>query len=169
MTNHQTPYQVEFLEGEDNVYFFFTKFKVGYIVKFKPSFYVLDAAPVIADNVYELVIARIEKPEGPIPPDEQILYTIAAIAEDFFKKEQNIAIYVCDDSDGKGKARKRKFDGWFVYLNFEGRGFMKIDQGFREADGFSYSASLIFKSENPMKVQIITALDDLAAKYNQAK
>ncbi len=161
-------YLFEFFPDE-HFYLFKTRYEVRYAIRFKPSFYVLDAAPVIADNVYELVIARIEKPEGPIPPDEQILYTIAAIAEDFFKKEQNIAIYVCDDSYGKGKARKRKFDGWFVYLNFEGRGFMKIDQGFREADGFSYSASLIFKSENPMKVQIITALDDLAAKYNQAK
>jgi hypothetical protein len=63
MTNHQTPYKIEFLGGEDNVYFFFTKFRVGYLVKFKPSFYVLDAD--IADNVYELVIAQIEKPEGP--------------------------------------------------------------------------------------------------------
>ncbi|WP_428657948.1 DUF6169 family protein [Runella sp.] len=169
MANNQPPYKIEFLGGNDNVYFFFTRFKVGYLVKFKPSFYVLDAEPAIADNVYELVIARIEKPEGPIPPDERILYTIAAIAEDFFKKEQNIAIYVCDDSDGRGKARKRKFDGWFVYLNFEGRGFMKIDQGFHEADGFSYSASLIFKSENKLKIQIITALDELAAKYNQPK
>lgn len=43
MTNHQTPYKIEFLGGEDNVYFFFTKFRVGYLVKFKPSFYVLDA------------------------------------------------------------------------------------------------------------------------------
>ncbi|WP_051211091.1 DUF6169 family protein [Runella zeae] len=161
-------YLFEFFPDE-HFYLFKTRYEVRYAIRFKPSFYVLDAAPVIADNVYELVIARIEKPEGPIPPDEQILYTIAAIAEDFFKKEQNIAIYVCDDSGGKGKARKRKFDGWFVYLNFEGRGFMKIDQGFREADGFSYSASLIFKSENPLKIQIITALDDLAAKYNQPK
>lgn len=163
------PYQHRFTGDSDNSYVFTTRYDVVYRVRFKPSFYVLDADPAIADHVYELVIARIEKPEGPIPPDEQILYTIAAIAEDFFKKEQNIAIYVCDDSDGRGKARKRKFDGWFVYLNFEGRGFMKIDQGFHEADGFSYSASLIFKSENRMKIQIITALDDLAAKYNQPK
>jgi hypothetical protein len=169
MANSQIPYVIEFLGGQDNVYFFFTRFKVGYLVKFKPSFYVLDADPVIADNVYELVIARIEKPEGPIPPDERILYTIAAIAEDFFEKEENIAIYVCDDSDGREQARKRKFDGWFVYLNFESRGFMKIDQGFHESDGFSYFASLVFKSKNRMKIQIITALDELAAKYNQQK
>lgn len=161
-------YSFEFFPDE-HFYLFKTRYEVRYAIRFKPSFYVLDADPVIADNVYELVIARIEKPEGPIPPDERILYTIAAIAEDFFKKEENIAIYVCDDSDRKGQARKRKFDGWFVYLNFEGRGFMKIDQGFHEADGFSYSASLVFKSENRMKIQIITALDELAAKYNQPK
>lgn len=154
---------------EEHFYLFKTRYNVRHAIRFKPSFYVLDADPVIADNVYESIIAQIEKPEGSIPPDEQILYTIAAIAEDFFKKAENIAIYVCDDSDGKGKARKRKFDGWFHYLNFEGRGFIKIDQGFHEADGFSYSASLIFKFENRMKIQIITALDDLAAKYNQPK
>jgi len=169
MEQNQVAYKTEFLGGEDNIYFFFTRFNVGYLVKFKPSFYVLDAEPAIANHVYELIIAQIEKPEGLIPPDERILYTIAEIAEDFFKKEENIAIYVCDDSDGKGKARKRKFDGWFVYLHFEGRGFMKIDQGFKEADGFSYSASLIFKSENPHKMKIITALDELAAKYSQPK
>lgn len=163
------PYEYRFLGDFDNSYIFTTRYDVVYRIRFKPSFYVLNAEPAIADNVYELVIAQIEKSEGTIPPDERILYTIAGIAEDFFKKDLNIAIYVCDDSDGKGKARKRKFDGWFVYLNFEGRGFMKIDQGFHEADGFSYSASLIFKSENRLKIQIITALDELAAKYNQPK
>jgi hypothetical protein len=65
MGSNESSYKVDFLGGEDNVYFFYTRFKVGYIIKFKPSFYVLDADPAIANHVYELVIARIEKPDGP--------------------------------------------------------------------------------------------------------
>ena len=166
---NQTAYEFRFRGDYATGYVFTTRYDVAYRIRFKPSFYLFDADPAVADNVYELVIVRIEKPDGPIPPDERILHTIAAIAEDFFKKEENIAIYVCDDSDGRGEARKRKFDGWFVYLNFEGRGFMKIDQGFREADGFSYSASVIFRGENPYKIQIYVALEKLAAQYNQPK
>jgi hypothetical protein len=161
-------YTFEFFP-EDLLYVFKTRFMVKYAIRFKLSFYVLDTAPAIADHVYELVIARIDKPDGLIPPDEQILHTIAQIAEHFFKTEENIVIYVCDDSDGKGNARKRKFDGWYAYLNFEGRGFMKLDQVFNEADGFAYSAALIFKGNNPNKVEIIVALDELAAKYNNPK
>ena len=152
---YKTAYEFRFT-GDYNIgYIFTTRYNVAYQIRFKPSFYVLDADSAVADNVYELVITQIEKPKKLIPPDERILHTIAAIAEDFFKKQENIVIYVCDDSDGRGGARKRKFDGWFTYLNFEGRGFMKIDQGFQEADGFFYSASLIFKGENPHKIKII--------------
>lgn len=169
MDSKPIPYNVDFLGGEDNVYFFFTRFKVGYAIKFRPSFYVLEAESAIADNVYELVITRIEKPDGPIPPDERILATIAVIAEDFFKKEGNIGIYVCDDRDGKGSARKRKFDGWFTYLNAVGRGFSKFDQYFVEPDGFGYMASVVFRGDNPLKIQIYTAFEELVEKYNRPK
>ena len=58
MDSKPLPYKIDFLGGEDNVYFFFTRFKVGYAIKFRPSFYVLEAESAIADNVYELVITR---------------------------------------------------------------------------------------------------------------
>jgi hypothetical protein len=80
-------YSFEFFP-EEHFYLFKTRYEVRYAIRFKPSCYVLDTNPAIADNECELVIARIEKPEGQIPPDEQILYTIAAIAEDFLKKSR---------------------------------------------------------------------------------
>ncbi len=60
-----TPYQYRSVGDIDNTYLFTTRYDVAYRVRFKPSFYVLDADPAIANHVYELVIARIEKPDGP--------------------------------------------------------------------------------------------------------
>lgn len=48
-------YLFEFFPDE-HFYLFKTRYDVRYAIRFKPSFYVLDAAPIVSDNVYELVI-----------------------------------------------------------------------------------------------------------------
>lgn len=160
-------YDIEAYPGE-YAYLFRTRHEAQYVVRFKPSFYVFEKYPLIAENVFEFVISLIEKPAGVIlPPDERILPTIAVIANHFFQQNERVAIYVCDDSDGKGGARKRKFDGWFWYFNENG--FRKHDRPFNESDGYSYFASIIFKMSNPLKYDIIKAFDELADEYNQPK
>lgn len=83
--------------------------------------------------------------------------------QDFFKKREHVAVYVCDDSDGKGHVRKRKFDGWFYYHT--AGSYIKHDRPFIEANGFVYYASIILLADNPLRQQIIAAFDNLADQY----
>jgi Family of unknown function (DUF6169) len=164
--NLEDAYPFEIYKDE-HFYAFTTRHKARYIVKFKPSFYAFAAYPLVANNVYEFVIALVEKPPIILPPDERILPTISKIADDFFNTNEKVVIYICDDSDGKGNARKRKFDGWFWY--FRGNGYRKFDQSFEEADGYIYNASIIYKMSNPYKYDIIKAFDELADEYKKPK
>lgn len=46
-------YLFEFFPDE-HFYLFKTRYDVRYAIRFKPSFYVLDAAPIVSDNVVVL-------------------------------------------------------------------------------------------------------------------
>jgi hypothetical protein len=158
-------YEFVFFDGAEKVYAFTTFHQAVYSVRFKPSFYLLDADPVFANHVYELIIALVEKPPKQIPPDERIYPTIAAIVGDFFLAEENSFVYVCDDWDGKGRVRKRKFDGWFYYQSADV--YEKFDKPFTEPDGFRYYASIVCLAKNPLKRQIFDAFDALGDRYTQ--
>lgn len=88
---------------EEHFYLFKTRYNIRYAIRFKPSFYVLDADPVIADNVYESIIAQIEKPEGSIPPDEQIFIPLLPLQKIFSKKRKILLYMFVMTATGKGK------------------------------------------------------------------
>jgi hypothetical protein len=158
-------YPFEFVEAGEQVYAFRTDYDVNYAVRFKPSFYLLGTEAVFAEHVYELIISVVDKPEVTVPPDERIFYTVAEIVSDFFKRVENVAVYVCDDRDGRGDVRKRKFDGWYFYWRERNHLLMKHDRQFLEPDGFTYFASIILRDDNPLRKPIIDAFDDLADQY----
>ncbi|GAB2562196.1 DUF6169 family protein [Spirosoma areae] len=68
-------------------------------------------------NAFEMVIAVADNPTGKrIPADPLTEPTILAIFHDFFRSSEHVIIYICDSSDGREKARFRKFTSW-VYKN----------------------------------------------------
>lgn len=44
-------------------------------------------------------------------------HTIFAIFEDFFLVQRHVIVFICDSTDGRDKARHRKFGHWFIDPN----------------------------------------------------
>lgn len=101
--------------------------------------------------------------------DKRVAVTIANIVADFYKSQSEaVSLYVCDSSDGRQAARKRKFDEWFSYFNQTE--FIKHDLPVTDAkDGITYYNSIILKADNPHRQSIIAAFDLLFGRYNDPK
>lgn len=50
---------------------------------------------------------------APTGPDKRIAETVITILKTFLNEKKNAVIYVCDNSDGREKARFHKFTYWF--------------------------------------------------------
>lgn len=80
--------------------------------------------------------------------------TVSEIVYDFFKLKEKTVIYICDNSDGRGGARDRKFRQWFDLYNrlFLVRMDFKLD--FKSNP---YFISLIVRIDNPNLDEIMKA------------
>ena len=68
--------------------------------------------------------------------------TIVAILKEFLlKHDSNIALYICDSSDGRQDLRKRKFDQW--YYKDQGNTFTKMNEAMRVSQGNLYFITII--------------------------
>jgi hypothetical protein len=86
--------------------------------------------------------------------DGRVRQTIVYIIEEFFKAQPDDAmLYMCMDSDGRGRNRHITFSRWFrdVDSELEKHNFASKDQ--EEA----FYSSIIIKSSNPQKQRIVNA------------
>ncbi|WP_374191854.1 DUF6169 family protein [Spirosoma foliorum] len=67
---------------------------------------------------------------------------------------------MCDDSDSRELARKRKFDNWFN--RSRNHPFEKYDLPSVISGPEQYFASIFFRYDNPFRHAIIAAFEDLA-------
>lgn len=154
-------YDFDFAGGFDNRCNFVTVNAVSYTVRFKPSAdYVLTHEPW-RDNLFEFVIELAAAPDPDrIPNDPVVALTIARIIVQFLTAHERVILYICDDSDTRERARKRKFDNWFS--RFRNPLFEKYDLPTVTEGPDRYYASLLFRIDNPHRLAIITAFDQLA-------
>ncbi len=96
-----------------------------------------------------------------IPP------TIAGILLQFFEQNERILVYICESSDGRAAARKRKFDGWFEA--HEGSRFSKVDLKLIDTTGEKYLTTLIVRLDNPNLAEVTLAFMQLISGYNEQK
>ena len=101
------------------------------------------------------------KPRTPpaSPPTARFFPTIVAIITDFFFLYQRVVLYICDDSDSKELARKRKFDGWHTRLGDSF--FEKYDLPTVTAGPERYFASVFFRRDNPYRLATVAAFERL--------
>ena len=100
--------------------------------------------------------------------DVNVSETIAAIFAEFLSKhDNNIALYICDSSDGKQDLRKRKFDEW--YYKYQDDTFTKMNEALRDSSGNLYFITVILQQKNPKRVEIIEAFLKLADDNNSEK
>ncbi len=162
-------YQYDFLGGKNNSYVFATSIGIVYEIKFKPSSYVQIFDKEISEYIYEFVIELSENNTGKNPPlDKKVSDTIAAIFEEFLiKHKYNIALYICDSSDGKQELRQRKFDDWF--FRYKDKPFAKWNEILKDSAGNRYLISMIIQNKNPRRMEIIAAFLKLADDINTDK
>lgn len=163
MQNEEPPsYDFDFAGGPDNRYNFRTTNDISYNVRFKPS---TDCVPLNEpwrDDFYELVIELIAAPDpNRIPNDLAVALTVFHIISDFFIIHERVVLYICDDSDSRELARKRKFDNWFS--RFGNHLFVKHDLPTVAAGPERYFASLLFRQDNPNRLAVITAFERLTS------
>ncbi|UFH53298.1 DUF6169 family protein [Spirosoma sp. KNUC1025] len=165
-----TNYPFRFEGGNDNSYAFTTSTGIAYLVRFKPTPYIISEEWVFHNDVYELVIDLVDNPTGKPPSlDLVIPATLAAIIRDFYTRTSlAITIYICDSSDGRQKSRERKFASWFQTYN---PGTMvRFDYMIHDlTDGQMYYITLITSLWNPHIHDIITEFQRVANGYNDPK
>jgi hypothetical protein len=162
-------YSYYFLGGNNNSYVFATRLGIIYEIKFKPSPYINIFDKKISEYIFEFVIEVSENETGKNPPfDSKVSRTIAEIFKEFLlKHDNNIALYICDSSDGKQELRKRKFDEW--YEKYQDNTFAKMNEKLKDSKGNFYLISMILQYKNPRRVQIIDAFLKLADDNNTEK
>ncbi len=150
--------------GKNSTYGFITSNRVSYEVKFKPSEYLFGGETPFASFTYEFVIIQLGDNSVKTRLDPRIPATVSEIMYDFFKLREKIVLYICDNTDGKGAARDRKFDQWFSLYN---RLFLvKMDF----AIGYEsnpYLTSLIMRIDNPYLGDVVEASRKLMGEFKK--
>lgn len=137
----------------DGTYFFKTESGIEYFA------YFLDLSEYGPD-LYTFNFEKKDDPDhaGSVKkaPGRDVLDTICQILSDFFQKQTNAMLFVCDSTDGRAEGRRRLFSRKFESVN-DGT-FEKID---RNGKTFYYSvySSIIFRKDNPNKDRLLEAFD----------
>ena len=144
------PYEIT--EEADLTYSFMTRHGIVYHA------YFLDYSgyhPAFT-NVYTFNIEP-EK-DTPHPIDKRIALTIIHLLRQFFSRNENAMIMICDTLDGKELKRKMLFSRWFMQYN-DGN-IQKYDAS-SASDGYILYVSLYIHRDNPHSRQLISAFYDL--------
>jgi hypothetical protein len=163
-------YLFRFEGGDDNSYAFTTSIGIAYLVRFKPTPYIISEEWVFRTDVYELVIDLVDNPTGKPPALDLIIpATLAAIVQDFYSRTSlAITLYICDSSDGRQKSRERKFASWFQTYN-PGT-LVRFDYMIQDhTDGQAYYITLITSLFNPYMPEIMAEFQRVADGYNDVK
>lgn len=154
----------EFLSAQDSnhTYIFTTLHGLRYEIRFTPSGYLFDNQKPFSDYVYDMVIAV--KGEKASPRDARIAATVSAVLLNFFERERTVLVYVCENADGRGPARNRKFEQWFDLS--KNPSFTKIDFVFGSSEE-PYLTTLIMKANNPYMADVVKAFQSLLSSYDK--
>ena len=153
------PYQVT--EADDLSYQFTTNQYIKYHIFFLDYSYMFEDYPHIAGNIYSFNIDVLEGDSNAVTSDERIGVTIVEVFKTFFKRVENVAVYVCDIADERHMARKRKFDFWFWKYN---DGSIIKEDGVAMAGNMEILNSLLAHNNNPHLAELIFAFKDLNSK-----
>ena len=102
--NAHSPYAV--IPMSNNTFVFYTKFGVKLTIGFVEDYTFSE------ENVYQFFILS-EETSSKVGKDVDVMATITAVVEEFFKDTSAVLVYVCDYKDGREAARNRKFQSWF--------------------------------------------------------
>jgi len=90
--------------------------------------------------------------------DERIGLTVLEVFKKFFATKQQVAIYICDNTDTRQLARKRKFDIWFWKYN---DGSLLKEDEVAILEGREVYNSMILHKQNTFLAEVILAFKEL--------
>ena len=93
-----------------------------------------------------------------IPEDPRLADTVQSLLAEYFQDDENTLVVVYDTLDGRGEARKRKFNQWFVRFslpNVEKRDYVIIE------DDVEMPNSLFIHANHPFKDLIVGIYQNL--------
>ena len=151
-----SPYPLQ--ENDEYSYEFLTEQGIRYSIYFLDYSYMFTDYPAIAENVFSFNINVLDGDADSSITDDKIGITILEVFNLFFKKLENVAVYVCDSIDDRQLARKRKFDLWFWKYN---DGSLLKEDGIALIDGVEIYNSLLLHKANKKLVEIILAYKEL--------
>ena len=133
-----------------------------YFFDFSDAF---DDFPDLASKVFGFNIELKYKPDGKtIGLDKRIALTIATIITTFLNKNENVVVYICDNSDNHEKARFHKFTHWFKQYN-DGN-ILQLKGVIRAGNTNILNAMLIHK-ENKQLNEFIEAYEIVTGIYTK--
>lgn len=148
-------------ETDDFSYHFITGQDIIYHIYFLDYSYMFAEYPDIAHTIYSFNIDVANGDVTSVATDERIGITIVEVFKAFFRRISNVAVYVCDISDERQLARKRKFDFWFWKYN---DGSIIKEDGIAVIENLEIINSLLVHTTNPRLTAIVDAFKDLNAR-----
>lgn len=117
-------------------------------------------------DAYEMVIAVADNPLGRrIPADQLTEPTIRAIFYDFFRNKDQVIIFICDSSDGRQKARDRKFTSWFY--GYIPPYMLKFDAQLPDGEKAKILLSIILDARNSHVKELVDLIQNLYLDVNK--
>jgi hypothetical protein len=147
--NAKAPYKVSF-DGKQ--FLFVTQYGIHYEIRF------FDEQPIGGCETWQFSFAKAE--ETPAPEDPYVRFTLFAIIDEFFVKNVNVMLYICDTSDSREAARNRLFIRWFKQSAQPDRFTIRSANATIEGQGFY--AAIIVENSNPLLTDITADFDQTA-------
>lgn len=121
------------------------------------------AVPYLHPLFTDIYSFNIEPKEGSVVSthramDARIGATIAAILVEFFKKNENSMIMVCDNSDGREHKRRLLFNRW--YETYNDKSLVKLDAALAK-DDYRLFVSMYISVANPKRRELVDAFNEL--------
>lgn len=98
--------------------------------------------------------------------DPRVSQTIMEAINQFFQKESNVLLFICDSIDNKSLARKRLFNKWFISESIPQ--IEKIDNDIVSGE-CTYYTSLLLNNNLIEKEKLIKSFSELSIFYNSLK
>jgi hypothetical protein len=158
------PYPLQ--ENNEYAYEFVTDQGIEYLAYFMEYGEHFVEYPELAPFIYTFDIEVRGGDADEVVEDERIGETVWSIFQNFFAGVQNAVIYVCDNLDGRHRARKKKFDWWFFKYN---DGTIIKENGLISQDDMEIFNSLLVHKDHTHLREIINAFKELNNDLNTKK
>lgn len=143
-----------------NTYTFKTDLGIIVNVYFYPGDFIFGGYTSFNDSVLHFGINTSER----VRNDSRVKRTVIFIIDSLFvSKPDTILIFNCDNEDGYGVHRKRKFNGWFLESNT--KNLIKLDAEIADNEYHIKYASIIFNSDNLHSSDICMAFERLDSEF----